>query len=690
MKIRILLIIALLTCSLQAFAVKGYPFAVEVVQPDGSRLTIRITGDESFSYKTSEDGFIIAQGPDGFYYYADYNSGILNVSGIRVSSSGSGYAKTIPAIAYSFINGSGRGPARTMSIPARTKAAPVTMKTLVIPVNFSDRPLTTPTVRSRIFNLFNQLNYSDDGATGSVRDYFRDNVGDACDFTFTVCDPVSLPNTVAYYGGNSSVSADANIRQFVKDACNLAHDAGVDFSEFDSNGDGLVDNVFLIFAGHNEAEGGGDDCIWPMSWNISDQQFYLDGKKIANFACYSEFSGAEGSDFAGIGTICHEYCHYLGLLDMYDVNGEIEGLSNGLCGTTSIMDYGNYNDKGRTPPYLNIVEREMLGLSKMKVIDSPGQMVIPHVHSSDTAYVFRTSQANEYFYLESRDDSKWDKFAGGTGLVVYHVDRGIGMAGSMSAKARWQNNAVNCCAAHECVRPISSVGGKAVAAYDIFFPGEGNVTAIVSNKTFPLVDWNGTGVGFGLEDISISALGAHASITLDDAWDLPLVTGHSVEPDQRSALLRWDSDRTSAEGRWVVVWGMKSTVESDTVAVDQQQLMLNSLEPGAEYWCRIFYERNGRDGKPYNLEFKTARMLSVFPIIAEMDNSHYVGETLRLHLLNVTEEIILMEWYFAGHQVSSNGFELTAAGTFELKAVVTYADGSKETIWKNMIVKEEK
>ena len=204
------------------------------------------------------------------------------------------------------------------------------------------------------------------------------------------------------------------------------------------------------------------------------------------------------------------------------------------------------------------------------------------------------------------------------------------------------------------------------------------------------MDWNGTGVGFGLEDITISALGAHTVITIDDGWDLPQVTGYSVEPDQRSALLIWDSDRTSAEGRWVAVWGMKSTVESDTIVVDQQMLVLEGLEPGADYWCRIYYERNDRTGKPYYLEFKTARMLSVFPIIAEMDNPHYVGETLRLHLLNVTEEIVLMEWYFAGRQVSSDGLELTAAGTFDLRAIVTYADGSKETIWKKMTVKEEK
>ena len=93
--------------------------------------------------------------------------------------------------------------------------------------------------------------------------------------------------------------------------------------------------------------------------------------KISNFSLYSEYSGASGYHFAGIGTICHEYCHFLGLQDLYDVNGEKEGESAGLGGLLSIMDRGNYNNEGRTPG-ATAADRSCAGIDNRVVVADPG------------------------------------------------------------------------------------------------------------------------------------------------------------------------------------------------------------------------------------------------------------------------------------------------------------------------------
>ena len=362
MKRIVLLLLGLLAFSLQLHAVKAYPYPVTVVQPDGTTLTIRLHGDENRSWKTTLDGRPVYQASDGFWRVTDSLPPMTPVVKTLNPEGGS------------------------LSMFLATKA-PVSVRTLVIPVQFSDRKFTVPAPRSAIYNLFNQPYYSENGATGSVLDWFRDNLDGYGNFSFEVCDVVTVPYIESWYGANTDGVTDKNIRQLVVHACEAADAAGVDFTRYDFDKDGVVDNIFLLFAGHNEAEGGGDNTLWPQSWNVSDLGLHLDGMRISNFSLYSEYSGASGYRFAGIGTICHEYCHFLGLQDLYDVNGETEGLCNGLFGSLSVMDQGNYNNEGRTPPYLTAFERQMVGLIQTETIRRPQELLVPPVQQTTKAYV---------------------------------------------------------------------------------------------------------------------------------------------------------------------------------------------------------------------------------------------------------------------------------------------------------------
>lgn len=650
---------ALLLFPLSVGGVGAYPFPVTVTQPDGSSFTFLIHGDEEQAYKTSLDGRRVIQGSDGFYRYDD--------------ACPSEYVRKTPVAAWS-------------GLLTRTRSTG-TVKSIVVPVQFSDRHFTTPNIKSAIYNLFNQLNYSENGATGSVKDYFRDNLG-VYDFIFDVADPVTLGRPSSYYGENVGGVIDYRIREMVKDACSVAYEQGVCFRNYDYDSDGKVDNVFFFFSGHNEAEGGGDCCIWPQSWDVTDMDVRYDGVKIGGFSLYSEFSGAQGKEFAGIGSICHEYCHILGLKDMYDVNGDLEGLSHGLGGTLSIMDYGNYNNQGKTPPYLTVFEREMLGTVGKAAVKVGKSLLIEPVQESSEVYFVSTAVAGEEYYLEYRDGTKWDKYIGGTGLVIYHIDKSSNVAGSMSAAMRWKSNAVNACSSHPCADCILC-SDQFVDASDIFFPGKNGRTIVHSSASEPLWTWSSSGLGVGLTDMIQGAGGFSVMPARDDGWSFPVVSDYYVIPEQTTATLIWTADK-KGKGVWNITLQGQSSAESSSFTVrTSTRFEFVGLVPDEEYSVILRYSQSGIVGRPFPLHFRTIRRLNDFPLIGGLDRKFSAGDSLRLDVLNLSESVDSIRWFINGMEYSGQFLELGAAGRFRIEAVIRYSDDTEERLTKLLDVSEK-
>ena len=218
----------------------------------------------------------------------------------------------------------------------------------------------------------------------------------------------------------------------VMEACKLA-DEKIDFKKYDQDGDGEVDNVFVFFAGLDEASGAEEDHIWSHAWFIMDgagEDLFLDGVRINRYACAAELEGNtyDKSYMTAIGTFCHEYSHTLGLPDFYDTDYPEGGFAAALWLCTSLMDGGNYNNNGNTPPYFNAIEREILELSQPVVISEPGTYEMLPINKG-TYYRINTTTENEYFLLEYRDNSLWDKYIGGSGVLVYHIDKSTKDAG---------------------------------------------------------------------------------------------------------------------------------------------------------------------------------------------------------------------------------------------------------------------
>ena len=472
----IALAVCSLFCAAEAFAVKAVSNIIKIKQPDGSKVAVRLYGDEHFGYKKTLNGYIVAEGRDGYLHYANYNSGRLSVLRERVNACSpdmaEGASVSIPVMVSSalrnaeFIRNSDSYKERAVSnsaavfalksVESKKAGSAGSVKSLVLLVEFSDVKFASSSARQDFNNMLNQSGYSVNGATGSAADYFKDNLGGR-QIIFDIAPIVTLSNPESYYGGDNGGVIDAGVAQLVKDACASASSAGVDFSQYDSDGDGKVDNVAIIYAGYDQAESGTADAIWARQASADKLNITYNGAKISSYTCSAELKGNTGAILNGIGVFCHEFSHSLGLMDMYDTNGEEEGASMGLWKTLSIMDMGCYSNNGNTPPYFCAIEREMLGIGNVIDLASGQDYSLAPLSASNSAlYRLKSSIDGEYFLFECRGASGWDKYIGGSGLIVYHVDKSSIVYGGIASSNRWIYNNVNTFAAHPCAYVLAS------------------------------------------------------------------------------------------------------------------------------------------------------------------------------------------------------------------------------------------
>ena len=540
------------------------------------------------------------------------------------------------------------------------RSAAVTLNVAVIPARFSDLNFIQPDPQAWLEDLFNSYVLNSNVTTGSVTTYLEDNLGSAFQFRFTVIDPVALPEKAAYYGGNKSSGEDSHINDLYLHACSAAEAAGVDFSRFDSNSDNTIDMVFVIFPGNNEAESDRPDEIWPMNDDLGRLKKYYSKKKLGKVACYSEFAGSDHSHTAGIGTICHELLHSIGLPDLYDVNGETEGKCNPLFGSVSIMDKGNLNNNGRTPPYLGAIERELLGILNIEDIEIGRQYFLPSIEISNTALRVPTSNKGEYFLIEYRSGAKWDSYIGGSGLLIYHIDKSLNTAGSMTAAERWTVNAINCCASHPCASLVDITHAGSLPA--AFYPGSSGTTVVISNENDALWKWNGDGAGYGLRSITETYTGAaEFNVVSDIYWRLPQVLECNVFANQRDARIEWEVDKASS-ATWLIRWGSARSILMETVYPSGHEYTFSNLAAGETYVCDILASESGIEGKKYHVEFTTIPDLTNYPLISIPAHPFAVGDALRLSIINIEKEPLEQTWYMDGVALTEPVVTFTGRG----------------------------
>lgn len=394
-------ILLLLAFAAGALAVPATPEPIIRLLPDGTTDTVYLHGDEYHHFYTDRNGLRIAG--------SDYED-------IALIEQNANFPHRAPKkqMLSSFVPLRGN-----IHIP-------------VILVNFSDLSFSISNPKEQFDDLFNGAGGSNPNATGSVHDYYMASSDSALNLEYEVFGPYTLSKTMEYYGQNSSSGGNTNhtlhARDLVIEAVSIASQNGVDFSLFDANNDGYIDNVSIVVAGYNEAEGGESNTIWPHYSTINSFNSYS-GKYISGYLMISEYRGSGGKVQAGIGTYCHEFGHALGLPDLYNTQQS----DAYTVGSWDIMCSGSYNNNGSTPPSYTAFERFMLGWLEPEQLFSPGMRTLKPIETANHAYLIAARAHNmnpnspspsEFFLLENRQEVGWDAGKNAlvaSGLLISHI-----------------------------------------------------------------------------------------------------------------------------------------------------------------------------------------------------------------------------------------------------------------------------
>lgn len=573
MKRFLLTFVSLVAVVAAAFAVPALPKVVRVMQPDGTYVSIRLVGDEYLHFNTTEDGYTVVKDSRGFYVYAQKGTDGQLAATKQVAHD---EAERQPE-EVQFLSGIAK-----WTTPAMTKAAseekqaelkrqarardrrrdPLydynNFKGLVILVEFNDKSFSIDDYHSFADDMMNKENYTgyrdkngrNVSCTGSVRDYFRDQSLGQFEPQFDVFGPYQID--FSQYAANGT-SGSSRILRAAVDAAN----ADIDFTDYDRDGDGVVDMIYFIFAGNASSYSGNDSrLLWPHRSVLTEGWNYMirDNVILYDYACSVELYGWTSQPSTvtldGIGTICHEFGHVLGLPDLYDTDYEQGGGQSKHPGDWSVMSGGSYFNNGRTPVGYNLYERYAVGFTVPQLISETGSYELDALHESNAGLRIDSPVKNEYFLLENRQQVKWDQYLPGHGMLIFRVD-------STSARV-WQNNTVNANPNHNYFELVRARGTSSAASYDPF-PGRGNVTK-VNNVTSPanLKTWSGKDTRFGL--LNIKETGGKISFDVEDTYilrDLTLPETYTVHignsrqlpfealPDYAVFELTWSSSDES-------------------------------------------------------------------------------------------------------------------------------------------------
>lgn len=426
MKKRLLLIgVTLLFSITVVMAVPAKPGTKKTVrQADGTLIELTLRGDEHYSFYTAEDGTP---------YQLKAGAQLLKMTNEEVS------ARWTELREQRLAADSRRANARTKSPKQAGTPGQTTGKHrgLIILVEFKDVKFASVDVQATFNRFFNEEGYNEYGNTGSVKDYFLKQSYGQLEIDFDVYGPYTTGGTLAAYGAAADGYNDINPTAMVMEALDQAAKE-VDFSNYDWDNDGEVDQVFIICAGYDQAEGADPDYIWPHEWALEAQGISrtYNGKRINTYGVATELWG-DGKknnldkEIAGIGTACHEFSHCLGLPDFYDTQGDNFGMSY-----WSVMSAGNYLNNSHTPAGYTSYERMFAGwLEPVELNDMTRIEGMKPLATKPECYVlYNEANRNEFYLLENRQKVDFDASLFGHGLLILHVDYSDGV---------WLSNSVN-------------------------------------------------------------------------------------------------------------------------------------------------------------------------------------------------------------------------------------------------------
>ena len=449
------LIVCLMLCSLTSWAAKAESIPVQVRQADGTVITVILRGDEHINWYTTLDGVLLVQGEDNNYYIGKVEKSgklvatkqLAHESVSRSQAERNLIAKQDKEKFFAYINKIAEESENAYDNSPLTRGPIIdtewggipyfphtgSPKALVILAEFQDTTFTIQDTKNVFTNYlmneghFTETRYNQDKNYKGVRGYFKDCSYGKFTPTFDVVGPVKLSKPQAIYGAGQNDRVDL----LIADACS-AVDGTVNFADYDANGDGLVDLVYVIYAGHSaNVTGNKITDIWPKSGTVNISNTF-DGKSIRRFGVSNELAGLENKakdkeTINGIGLFCHEFSHTLGLPDIYAYHTDAENQNDQGMEYWDIMDGGTGIRGGRIPASYLAWEREVMGW--MNIDELKNDSTINNLKTIDNggkAYkIVNSKNKNEYIVLQSIQKGAWNQGWGngtyGKGLLVYRI-----------------------------------------------------------------------------------------------------------------------------------------------------------------------------------------------------------------------------------------------------------------------------
>ena len=400
-------------------------------QADGSTVEVQLLGDEYYHYLVNRDGQQVRE-VNGMYEVVGEAPTVARVQARRAQAR---RAK--------------KDFGRTPNLAPRG---------VVILVNFSNKSMASGHTLATFNELFNAENCTVNNGYPSAREYFKSQSNGAYSPQFDVFGPVTLSKSYSYYGNNVGADEDEFATDAVIEACILANQkySNLNFADYDSDGDGYVDFVYVVYAGYGEADGGGASTIWPHNYSILEILPYysegytkyqksdtkLDGVYLDNYAMSNELVHFDNS-LCGIGTLCHEFGHVMGLPDFYDTKYGTNSKSSLTPNEWDVMDGGAYNGDGHCPPNYSAWEKYFFGWHTPLNLGSEGQNLTLYANGTENYQAYQINASGKLetatteglnYYIENRQLEGWDANLPAAGMLIWYVN----YSGSV-----WEENTPN-------------------------------------------------------------------------------------------------------------------------------------------------------------------------------------------------------------------------------------------------------
>ena len=612
---RVIIILLFVSLCLKIESIPAYPRKVRFIQGNDT-IWLKLQGDEYLKYATDTEGYSAIHDSLGWFYLQMNQKGeiikskFLVQSPTRMTQETKSFLADVPKGLCPVHSKEYMEKRRNIGVHRKTLPNAVigNRRVLIILMQYNDVKFKKS--QSDFDHLFNEKGYREDGAFGSVYDYYDKVSYGQLQLRSDVLGPYTASRNMSYYGGNDSRNGgDMNPKALFDEAIRFAIQ-DVKLSDYDSDGDGYVDNIHIIFAGYGEEAGASANAIWSHEMTFRTES--IGGMKIDHYSCSPELRGNYGSGISRIGPPCHEIGHALGAMDFYDVDYQTGGYFEGT-GEWDIMASGSWNDDGIRPADFNpYVKAYNYGWVSVQSLEQDTLNIIHPSTLKDNIYRIDTPVNGDYFLLDNRQSEGITSAEPGKGLLIFHIGPAIEQkAQTNTINATFPQYCYVVCASSSSNRPRASASSYGnINSAGCPYPGTSYNTSFSKTSTPAAYTIKGQDAGISLTNITLMPNGDISLVygkqkaddntppddpMIDDDVDGEIVWSDDFEVANYFLSQSWKQETINGDGSWII----KTYFEEDIDKTPQDGsgnrylAMQGSKQDGLQgeslrFCCRIF------------------------------------------------------------------------------------------------------